>query len=84
MGVKGTIHYLYGSGPFVPAAGDVHHERPLVRLHQHARGLGTRGVVGGGTAAVRALHAAARRLLHALLAVVAFLTTHRQGRKKHI
>ena len=68
-----TGAYLYLCGAFMPAAGDVDHEGPLVGLHQHPGGLGAGGVVGGGTAAVWALHAAARRLLHALLAVVAFL-----------
>lgn len=50
------------------------HKRPFIRLHEYSSSLGTGGVVGGGTAAVRALNAAAGRLLHALLAVVTLLS----------
>lgn len=66
--------HLYLSGAFVTTAGDVHHKGPLLRLHEDASSLGTGGVVGSGTAAVGALHAAARRLLHPLLTVVTFLS----------
>lgn len=55
-------------------AGDMHHKGPLVGLHEYTGSLGTGGVVGGGTAAVGALHAAAGRLLHPLLTVVTFLS----------
>lgn len=60
-------------GTFVSTAGDVDDKRPLVRLHEHPCGLGTGGVVGSGAAAMRALHAATRRLLHPLLTIVALL-----------
>lgn len=64
-------------GSFVSAASDVHDEGPVVGLHEHAGGLRARRVVGGGAAPVRTLHAAARRLLHALFAVVTLLKRHR-------
>lgn len=65
--------YLDLSGTFVSTAGDMHHKGPFIWLHENSSGLGTCGVVGSGTAAVRALHAAARCFLHPLLTVVTFL-----------
>lgn len=62
------------SWAFVATAGDVNNEGPLVGLHQDSGSLSARGVVGGGAAAVGALHTAARRLLHPLLTVVALLS----------
>ena len=50
------------------------HKGPLIRLHEYSSSLGTGGVVGSGTAAMGALYAAARRLLHPLLTIVTFLT----------
>lgn len=50
------------------------HKGPFIRLHEHPSSLRAGGVVGGGAAAMRALHTAARRLLHPLLTVVAFLS----------
>lgn len=54
------------------------HKGPAVGLQEHACGLGTGGVVGGGAAAMGALHAAAGRLLHSLLTIVALLRRGRQ------
>lgn len=68
-----SLSHLSLDGAFVPAAGDVDDEGPVVGLHEDARGLGTGGVVRGGAAPVRALHAAAGRLLHPPLTVVALL-----------
>lgn len=68
------ISHLNLSGAFVATAGNVDNKRPLVWLHQHSGGLSAGGVVGGGAAAVGTLHAAARCLLHPLLAVVTLLS----------
>lgn len=59
-------------------------KRPFIRLHEHSCSLGTGGVVGSGTAAMRALHTAARRLLHSLLTIVALLMEEIKGEEiKH-
>lgn len=63
----------------MPPAGDVDYEGPVLGLHEDASRLGAGGVVGGGAAAVRALHTAAHLLLHPPLTVVALLQAHRQG-----
>jgi len=58
----------------VSTAGNVDYKGPFIGLHEHSCSLGTGGVVGSGAAAMRALHTAARRLLHPLLTVVALLS----------
>lgn len=68
------VLYLNLSGAFVSTAGNMDHKRPFIWLHEYSSSLGTGGVVGGRTAAMRALYAAARRLLHPLLTVVTFLS----------
>lgn len=65
--------YLNLSGAFVPTAGNMDYKRPFIWLHEYSSSLGTCGVVGSGTPAMRALHTAARRLLHPLFTVVTFL-----------
>lgn len=57
------------------------HEGPVVRLHEHTCSLGTGRVVGSGTAAMRALHTAARRLLHPLLTIVTLLIEEKKDRQ---
>lgn len=47
------------SGAFVSTAGHMHHKGPFIWLHEDPSSLGTGGVVGSGTAAMRALHTAA-------------------------
>lgn len=53
-------------------------KRPFIRLHEHSCSLGTSGVVGSGAAAMRALHTAARCLLHPLLTIVTLLMEKRR------
>lgn len=57
-------------------------KRPFIGLHEHSCSLGTGGVVGSGTAAMRALHTAAGRLLHPLLTIVTLLMEGKQGEKR--
>lgn len=65
--------HLNLSRNFVSTAGHVDNKWPLVWLHKHSSSLGTGRVVRSRTAAMRALHTAARCLLHSLLTVVTFL-----------
>lgn len=62
------------SRAFVATAGDMNDKGPLVGLHKDSGSLSAGGVIGGGAAAMRTLHTAARRLLHPLLTVVALLS----------
>lgn len=65
--------YLNLSRAFVSTTGNMYNKWPFIWLHEYSSSLCTGGVVGSGTTAMRALHTAARSLLHPLFAVVTLL-----------
>lgn len=62
----------------------MNNERPVIRVHKNTCSLCAGRMVRGGAAAMRTLHTAARRLLHAPLTVVTFLKNTPSQRVMHI